>query len=285
MISPLLFLLAQSATPFGLPVDPILRPSEQREERSAEKVVDAKADSASPSSKPRNPVEARFYQCIDTAIDDPARGVAEANSWLIEGGGFLARHCLGFAQSEQNNWPAATTAFAEAAREAEVAQDERVAQFWAQAGNAALAGGQFDKALEYLNAALVQGRLEGLAKGLVHLDRARAHVALENYDAARLEFAAVHELAPEDPLGWLLSATLARRMSNLELAKKHIGEADQRAPGDPAIALEAGNIAFEAGDRVNAKDNWEKAIEIAADSAPAKVAQKYLDQLVTKVDE
>ena len=204
---------------------------------------------------------------------------------LIEGGGFLARHCLGFAYAEQLNWTAATAAFVESAQAAEVAQDKRIAKFWAQAGNAALAGGDAQKALEYLNAALVQGSLKGLNKGLVHLDRARAHVALENYPSAKSEFAMVHELAPQDPLGWLLSATLARRMGDLELAKNDIVVADQTAPGDPAIALEAGNISFEAGDRVNAKANWEKAVKINADSRSAIVAQKYLDQLVAKVEE
>ena len=146
---------------------------------------------------------------------------------MAEGGEFLARHCLGFAYAEQFNWPAATIAFAESAQAAEVARDKRADKFWAQAENAALAGGEPSKALEYLNAALVQGSLKGLAKGLVHLDRARAHVALENYPAAKSEFAMVHQLAPQDPLGWLLSATLARRMGDLARAKNDIAMADQ----------------------------------------------------------
>jgi len=235
--------------------------------------------------KRQNPAEQRFNRCLDLALNNPADGITDANAWLIEGGGFLARHCLGFAHAEQLNWTAATAAFVGAAQEAEVAQDKRIAKFWAQAGNAALAGGDAQRSLEYLNSALVQGTLKGLAKGLVHLDRARAHVALEDYDAANAEFTMVHDLAPEDPLGWLLSATLARRIGNLAKAKKDIAEADKLASGDPAIALEAGNIAFEAGDRINAKANWEQAVKIDADSRPAKAAQKYLDQLVTKVED
>ncbi len=262
MFTPLIFIAVQSVTPYGSPAPEILEPV-----------------------KRQNPAEQRFNRCLDLALDNPQNGVSDANQWLIEGGGFLARHCLGFAYAEQLNWSAATQAFVAAAQEAEVAQDKRIAKFWAQAGNAALAGGEAQKALEYLNSALVQGTLKGLAKGLVHLDRARAHVALEDYPAAKAEFAMVHELAPEDPLGWLLSATLARRMGNLVLAKNDIAEADKRAPGDPAIALEAGNIAYEAGDTVNAKANWEKAIEISAESRSAKIARKYLGQLVTKVEE
>lgn len=278
MFATALFVLVQSATPFGSPVDPVLMPSKPKDTAAASEVQPAPAE-------PVDPKEARFYNCVDLAIDDPAGAIVEANSWRIQGGGFLARHCLGFAHAEHQSWPAATKAFAEAAREAEVARDERAAQFWAQAGNAALAGGEFAKALEYLNAALVQGSLEGLAKGEVHLDRARAHVALDDYDAAKAEFALVHELAPQDPLGWLLSATLARRQNDLSTAKADIGEAAKLAPRDSAIALEAGNIAYSAGDAAGAKINWEQAAKINPDGAPAQAAKKYLAQLVTSVKE
>lgn len=262
MFTPLLLIAAQSVTPFGSPAPDILQPR-----------------------KRQNTVEQRFNKCVDLAIDDPQSGLSEASSWLIQGGGFLARHCQGFAYAEQLNWKAATKAFAESAQAAEVAKDKRIDKFWAQAGNAALAGGDPAKALEYLNAALVQGSLQGLAKGLVHLDRARAHVALEDYSSAKAEFVLVHKLAPEDPLGWLLSATLARRMGDLEQARKDILMADERAPGDPAIALEAGNIAYQSGDAANARANWEKAVQIDAVSQSAIAAQKYLDQLIIKVDE
>jgi len=219
------------------------------------------------------------------AIDDPVSGIVEANKWRIEGGKYLARHCLGFAYAEQFNWAAATKAFAEAAQEAEVVRDKRVANFWAQAGNAALAGGQADKALEYLNAALVQGNLKGLTKGEVHLDRARAHVAMSDYPAAKVEFAEAQKLAPQDPLVWLLSATLARRMNDLPLAKADITVAAKLAAGDPAVALEAGNIAYQGGDTAGAKSYWETAVKIDAESRSAKAAKKYLAQLVTSVKE
>lgn len=234
------------------------------------------------SAEPATPMtmsEVRFNECVDLAIDDPASGITAANSWRIEGGGFLARHCLGFAYAEQFQWEQAMTAFVEAAREAEIAKYVRTANFWAQAGNAALASGQADKALEYLNAALVQGTLVGLYKGEVHLDRARAHVALNDYPAARQELTIAHQLAPQDPLGWLLSATLARRMDDLKLATSDIAVAAKLAPRDPAIALEAGNISYKSGSIENAKAHWQQAIEIDAESRPAKAAAIYLGKL------
>ncbi|MGQ3177674.1 MAG: hypothetical protein ACT6SC_08750, partial [Blastomonas fulva] len=39
--------------------------------------------------------EARFEACMDMATEDPASGIVAANEWLIGGGGYFARHCLG----------------------------------------------------------------------------------------------------------------------------------------------------------------------------------------------
>lgn len=276
MISSLLLpLLIQSATPYGSPIDPVLRPSETRPQTKVQ----------SPSPEPKTPSDVRFDQCMDRAADDPAAGLLAANKWQLEGGGYLARNCLGFAYAELEDWTKATPEFVQAAEAAQAAGDKRAVNFWAQAGNAALAGGNPRVALQYLGAALAQDSLDGLLKGEVHLDRARAFVALNQYDEAKTEFALVHALVPQDPLGWLLSATLARRMGDLELAKADIAEAARLVVSDPAIALEAGNIAYEAGDLPSARTNWEQAVKFDPDSGPAKAASRYLAQLVTDVAE
>lgn len=276
MISSLILpLLIQSATPFGSPVDPVLRPSEAR----------SPAQVTPPPAKAKNPLDSRFNQCIDEAAEDPGKGLLGANRWQIEGGGYLARNCLGFAYAELQNWTKAIPEFVQSAKGAEAAGDERAAIFWSQAGNAALAQGDHAEALKYLESALAQNTLNDLLKGEVHLDMARLFVALNQYDRAHKEFAIVHELVPEDPLGWLLSATLARRMGDLAAAKSDIAVAAKLVSTDPAIALEAGNIAYQAGDVVNAKSNWEQAIKFGPDSPSAKAATRYLSQLVTSVEE
>lgn len=276
MISSLILpLLMQSATPYGSPIDPVLRPSEAKPE----------APVNVPKVKPKSPIDIRFNQCMDQAADDPDNGLLAANKWQIEGGGYLARNCLGFAYAELEQWPKAIPAFVMAAEGAEAAGDERAAIFWSQAGNAALAGGDHAAALKYLGSALEQDTLDGLLKGEVHLDMARVYVAMDQYDQAKQQFVLVHELVPEDPLGWLLSATLARRMGDLVLAKSDIAVAAKLAITDPAIALEAGNIAYQAGDVVNAKINWQQAVKFGPDSPSAKAATRYLALLVTSVEE
>ena len=275
MISSLFLpLLIQSATPFGSPIDPVLRPSAAKPEASAAP--------APPQAK--SPMDLRFNQCVDQAADDPGKGLLEANKWQIEGGGYLARNCLGFAYAELQNWAKAIPEFVLAAKGAEDADDDRAAIFWSQAGNAALASGDHPVALQYFGSALEQDTLTGLLKGEVHLDMARAFVALDQYDQAKAQFALVHEIVPEDPLGWLLSATLARRMGDLASAKSDIAVAAKLVATDPAIALEAGNIAYEAGDMASAKSNWEQAVKFEPDSPSAKAATRYLAQLVTSVE-
>ncbi|NRD88500.1 hypothetical protein C8024_02015 [Sphingopyxis sp. BSNA05] len=276
MISSLVLpLLLQSATPYGSPIDPLIRPSAPRSE----------APAGPPPVKVKSPADIRFNQCIDQAADDPDNGLLAANKWQIEGGGYLARNCLGFAYAEREEWAEAVAAFVLAAEGAEAADDERAAIFWSQAGNAALAGGDHAAALKYLGSALEQNSLDGLLKGEVHLDMARIHVAMDQYDAAKQQFVLVHELVPEDPLGWLLSATLARRMGDLALAKSDIAVAARLAVTDPAIALEAGNIAYEAGDVENARINWEQAVKFGPDSPSASTANHYLGQLQASVAE
>lgn len=276
MISSLILpILIQSATPFGSPVDPVLRPSEAR----------PPAQVNPPSAKAKNPLDSRFNQCIDEAAEDPGKGLLGANKWQIEGGGYLARNCLGFAYAELQNWTKAIPEFVQSAEGAQAAGDERAAIFWSQAGNAALAQGDHAETLKYFDSALAQNTLNDLLKGEVHLDMARVFVALNQYDRAKKEFAIVHDLVPEDPLGWLLSATLARRMGDLAAAKSDIAVAAKLVSTDPAIALEAGNIAYQAGDIVNAKSNWEQAIKFGPESPSAKAATRYLSQLVTSVEE
>ncbi|WP_212612145.1 hypothetical protein [Sphingomonas lacunae] len=221
----------------------------------------------------------RFDSCHDTATEDPARGIIDANEWLIQGGGFLARQCLGFAFAKNGNYAAAASTFAQAAHDAETARDWRVANLWAQAGNAALASGDAATARQHLDAALVQGQLTGLQLGEAYLDRARAALVLEDWASARADLDAAARDASQDPLVWLLSATLARRQGDLVRAQADIQQAVAIAPRDAAIALEAGNIAA-ADQRLDAaRASWQSAVTLGGDSAIARTAQDRLAEL------
>jgi tetratricopeptide (TPR) repeat protein len=222
--------------------------------------------------------QARLEKCVDLATADPRAGEAEAARWRTQGGGFLARQCLGIAYAHQEKWGTAAAAFEEAAREAETVKDSRSPNYWAQAGNAWLAAGDAGKARAAIDAALAAGSLSGLDLGEAHLDRARARVASDDLAGARSDLDRAIVDAKDDPLAWLLSATLARKMGELPRARTDIAEALRRSPDDPSVQLEAGNIAGMSGDEAGARAAFARVVELAPGSPQAESARSALAQ-------
>jgi tetratricopeptide (TPR) repeat protein len=221
----------------------------------------------------------RFVACLSLVDSNPLKAVEEASIWRITGGGVLARQCLGLGYAAQQKWASAQAAFEQAALLAERGKDGRSGRLWMQAGNAALAGGDANKARGCFDAALIGGTLSGPEKGELHLDRARALVALTQVVPARIDLDEALKLVPEDPLGWLLSATLARRSGDLKRAQSDIAQAVKRAPDDAQIALEAGNIALLQGQDEVARKYWEIAVKLTPDSPAGKSAATALAHL------
>jgi tetratricopeptide (TPR) repeat protein len=220
----------------------------------------------------------RFTQCMDLATSDPAKALTDAVQWRSEGGGFLARQCLGVAYANQGKWAASAGTFEDAAHEAETAKDPRAPQYWASAGNAWIAALEPAKARAAIDAALAAGTLDGLELGEAHLDRARAMVALGDAESARSDLDKALTYAATDPLAWLLSATLARRSGDLPRAANDITEALKRSGDDPSVQLEAGNIAAASGNEADARTAWNRVIELAPGTGLASAARKALGQ-------
>lgn len=272
-----LMLLAQA-------YDPEIEAVMNRSRREKQEAAAAPAANNSARDDGQIPVPAKFaapfQACLDQAIEDPTAGVAFAEKWRIEGGSFYARHCMGFAFARAERWSPAIIAFQQAAEEAERSGEMvQSARLWAQAGNAALASGDAAKARGDFDAALARGLPDGLEKGEVHLDRARALVALAETDAARDSIDIALAQAPRDPLGWLLSATLARRSGEMSLAKAHIARAVQLSPDDASVALEEGNIAILTDHEDIARSAWQRAARLAPEAAAGKAAADNLSRL------
>lgn len=223
--------------------------------------------------------EARLTVCRTTAAQDAEAGIAAANQWLSEGGGLLARQCLGIAMAAAGRFDAALATFDAAAREAQQSGSLRRAFIEAQLGNTALAAGDPARARTALSSALALGTLPPVEQGLAHADRARAQVALGDAAAARADLDAATRQAPQDGGVWLLSATLARRMRDFARAQNDIQQAAALSPTDPAVALEAGNIAWMVDRPDAARRSWQSAIAIAPASAAAQAARAQLREL------
>ena len=220
--------------------------------------------------------------CIENAGKDPATSLAEASRWVAESRGVgrsKPLECLGQVYTVLGKWDAAEGAFAEAAQVTLLSDNTRRAALFAQAGNAALAGGKAERALAHLDAALGVPGGEAAARGQVEIDRGRALVALNREAEAVAAFAAAQRDAPDEPLAWLLGATLSRRRGDLAGAQRQIEVAGSLAPKDPEVGLEAGVIAMLAGDEAAARKAWESARAVAPGSKAAETAAGYLTQL------
>jgi len=225
-------------------------------------------------------VATRLAGCLAKANADPAEGLAEARAWRGENGGAYAGQCEGYALGKAGRWPDAVSAFEAGAATPGIDAVTR-ARLWSQAGNAALLGGDTARALRAFDESLRQPLPATLETGEIHLDRARARVASGDQPGARGDLDQAIVMAQADPMAWLLSATLARRMNDLPLARAHIQEAARRAGNDAAVALEQGVIDALSGDRDDAaRAAFSRAKELAAPGSDiATQADDYLAQL------
>ncbi len=264
-----LALLQVGPWPTEIPIDPL--PIPRRETRT-----ESPAQQAVPAAS------TRLGQCFAETRRDVAAARVLAEAWLTEGNQpALANRCLGVAPAAGGEWGAAYNAFIAARDATDATEPAGRARLGALAGNAALAAGDDAGALP----ALITAQADALAGGdaalaaSLGLDRATALVgmgreaeAVDALDRARAD-------DPDNGQAWLLSATLSRRLDNLDLAQQPIVEAGRLLPGDPLGGLEAGVIAVLAGQDEAARRSWQSVVDLAPDSDAAATARDYLLQL------
>lgn len=231
-----------------------------------------------------NATSAWLDRCFDQIVQDPARAHTMAQIRRKETKGtdrVLANHCLGTAATELALWEDARAAFLAARDETPAGELRTRARFAALAGNAALAGGDAEGALRLLTDAERDARSAGAAllEALTAIDRSRALVTLGHGEEALGALESATGLAPDRAEGWLLKATLLRRLDRLDEAQTAIERTALLAPSDPQVGLEAGVIAVLAGRDAAARQSWQSVITLAPDTAPAATAKDYLAQL------
>lgn len=235
---------------------------------------------AQPVDNPNAPSDMHRYQGCIAAIPTNAREAEDfAIQWRARGGGLPARHCQAMAQLEQERFAEAAATLVEGARAAEVEKSPLAADFWGQAGNAAILAGDNKMALTCLDTAIVQaGNLSAVRTAGFHIDRARVHAESNHPDAARADLDKALELTPEDPLAWTLSAALARRAGDPGRATRDIARASELAPSDPDVVFEQGNIAAANGDLSSARRVWQQVVKAAPLTEAAELAKKALEE-------
>lgn len=220
--------------------------------------------------------ELRLTECTEMAFKDPPSAIIEGSKWRQENGGWRAEICLANGYAHNFEFSRAIPHFTAGAQGAAPEDQTRANQYWLQAGNAAIAANRPQEAIRLIDRALAKGELEPAERGEALIDRARAYVASGQDAQAETDLFAVRRLLPENILGWLFSATLARRNNDLDKAQDFLATAAALDPQDPAVALEAGNIAAALGDDEKAANHWQTVIDLAPESRQAKTARARL---------
>lgn len=267
----LLPLLAQIGMGSALPQAPLPDPRK--------KDVPAVTQSAAPAQP------TMLQQCLQLAMERPSDAIEVADGWLAkaktqaERAG--AKQCKALALTRIEGWDQAAALFLSARDELPASERGERARLGSLGGNAWIVAGDVDQALAALDQAHGDAAAAGDGKldALIQIDRARALVALGRQDEAAQALAEARRLVPDNAQGWLLSATLSRRMGKLAEAQQQIQRAADLFPIDPEIGLEAGVIAVLSGRDEAARKSWLSVIKTAPSSQAAKTAQAYLDQL------
>ena len=266
----------QSGTPPVSPLPPeILERKRQERERTGW---------PEPVAVPQQRYSASLTACLGVAKSEPTTAADNAQEWLDRAQGderSEAGQCLGMALVQLERWDEAEAAFLAARLAAAPEAHERRARLAAMAGNAAIARGDGEAALGALETARADADAAGnrLLAGDIAIDRSRALVALGRLAEARDTLGEARSASPSNPQGWLLSATLSRRMGDLAMAQVQILEAARLLPIDAEIGLEAGVIAVLSGNEQAARKSWQSVVAAAPDSEAAGTARFYLAQL------
>ncbi|QLC25569.1 hypothetical protein HFP57_11425 [Parasphingopyxis algicola] len=263
------FLAALQAAP--PPVDPVLIPPREESAVETESAAMARAQ--------------RLLNCMRLADSDPNAAIAEGARWALTDGGIEAELCLGVGYENTADWDAAERAYLRAHDLAEAVEDTRRIGILANAGRVALRKGDAAAAKTRFDTVLADPDLSDDVRGNILLERAQAHVGLNDGNAAQADLIAAQALLPNDNAVWLLSATLARRQGDLDAAGDFIDRALELDQNDAATLLEAGNIAIGLNAYDIAEQAWTRAAAVDPDGVPGQAAARYLERLAALLAE
>lgn len=219
--------------------------------------------------------KSRYEACIAIATADPSRGIETAQAWRIENGGIPARHCLALAQFAAKDYAEALKNYEAAATASDEARDGQAVSLWSQGADAAMLAGKPEAAARFLDKALA-GALSPKAEASLRVTRAEALVDLKRAPEAAADLEKATSLDPNVRYGWLLKATLARRMGDFKVAEASILKAAEQEPDSADVQFEAGNIAAAQGNDALARAAWLAAARADPDSPAGIAANKAL---------
>jgi tetratricopeptide (TPR) repeat protein len=219
-----------------------------------------------------------YRNCFILAHQKPEEGWEQALAWQSLGGGEPARHCGAVALISLGKYEEAAQRLEALAAESRRVEAVR-AEMLAQAGQAWLLAGKPERALAAQETALQ------MAPGTpdLLLDKAVTLAQVHHYKDAVAVLSEVLRRQPNRVEAMTLRASAHRYLDQIPLAKDDIARALVLDPGFPDALLERGMLRRLDDDRIGARQDWLKVLELShPDSAAAESARKNIEMMDVK---
>jgi tetratricopeptide (TPR) repeat protein len=224
-----------------------------------------------PPEPPRLSQSPEYARCLDLLPADPVGARGFARGWFMQGGGEGAAQCEALAQLSLGEADAAAEALERIAARSEAGLAARAAVF-GQAAEAWRAAGKPQRAAAAASLALA---LTPQDPDLL-LERALARLALDQVSGALADLDLAAVLDADRAETWIWRAAAQRRLENFRSAEDSITTALRLAPRNVEALLERGILRQLRGEVEAARRDWERVLELAADSPAADLASQNL---------
>jgi tetratricopeptide (TPR) repeat protein len=210
-----------------------------------------------------------YRNCFILARQKPEEGWEQAIAWQSLGGGEPARHCAAVALIALGKYEEAAQRLETLAGESRRVEAVR-AEMLAQAGQAWLLAGRPERALAAQDTALqlMPGQPDLL------LDKAVTLAQAHHYKEAVAVLSDVLKRQPNRVEAMVLRASAHRYLDQAALAKDDVARALVLDPEFPDALLERGMLRRLDDDRLGARQDWLKVLELSAPDAPAADAAR-----------
>lgn len=248
-----------------------------RMRESAPQPVSVAAAPALPDNLPLPPEMPRladgpdYDRCLALLRDDPDEAMRFAQAWDATGGGDGARHCIALALLGLGEPDRAADRLERLGAASRAGSLARAAVF-GQASQAWMMAGDPNRAFAAVTIALT------LAPQDVELlvDRSVVLASMQRYRESIEDLDSALALEPERAEAWVLRAAALRHLERVDQAFVAVERALALTPDNPEALLERGILRQLRGDATGARNDWQRAIQLAPDSMAADLAAQNI---------
>jgi tetratricopeptide (TPR) repeat protein len=220
----------------------------------------------------------KYAGCMQLARARPEEAHGMARTWLVQGGGHAATHCLSVALLGMGQYDQAARNMEALAAALKGGSAALQGDLLGQAGNAWMIAGKPGLAFAAQSRALA---LKPDDLGLL-IDRGITLASTGKYWEALDDLNRAIELDPGRAEALVFRAAAYRNLDSLELAADDIARALDLRPDNLDALLERGEIRHRKKNNAGARADWMRVLELAAEGPVAEAARQYLEKMDVK---